>query len=107
MASPYHLNRGFFTYDSDDSNSYQIGTSIDNGNAQSATAVPAGTSPTYPRGWVPRHIYGVDASGNRTKVPIMDPTNGLWTGSTNTFTKNSVSFTVEGRIGEKRTTKGG
>ena len=105
---PQNLGRGFYAYISDDSNTYQIGTTAENGtNVNDATPVPAGTNPSYPRGWKMRHVYGLSEAGNRTKVPIFDPTNGLWLGTTTTFSKNGVSYTVEGKAGEDRFNKGG
>ena len=106
MPSPYHLDRGYAAYVSDDGNTYNIGTTNDNIDANSATAVAADANPAYPRGFVMRHVYGVASTGKRTKLPILDPTNELWTTGT-TFSKNAVSYDVQGRIGEKRTRKGG
>lgn len=107
MAGTYSgLGRAFTTYISDDTNSYQLATSIDNILANSGTDIEPGAHPTYPRGWVARHVYGVATSGARTKLPILDPSSSLFvTGGT--FTKNTVEFTVEGKIGEKRMNKGG
>lgn len=106
MADPL-LTRDFFAYTSDDTNTYQIATTIANGNANSASGVAPGVNPSYPRGWVPRKVYGVSSAGARTKLPIFDPGNAIWVGGGTTFTKNAVSYNVEGRIGEKRTNKGG
>lgn len=105
MADPYHLGRGCYAYVSDDGNTYQVGTSNDNAGAGGFSAAAPGDNPTYPRGWKMRHVYGVDADGNRTKLPIGTPTNSLFLDG-GTFDKNGVSFTVEGKIGEKRTNKG-
>lgn len=101
------LTRGFFAYKSDDGDTYQLATTLQNGSAQSATPVSAGTNPAYPRGYKPRIAYGVASGGARTRLPILDPANGIWTESTLTFTKDSTTYTVEGLRGEQRYTKGG
>jgi hypothetical protein len=100
------LKRAFYAYTSDDTNTYQLASSTDNGTVNSASGVAPGTNPTYPRGWVARHVYGVDSSGNRTKVPILNPSDSLFVNG-GTFSKAGSSFTVEGKIGEKRMNKGG
>jgi hypothetical protein len=105
MATPYHLQRVCAAYVSDDTITYQVGLSLDNQTAGGfATALP-GENPSYPRGWVMRHVYGKDTSGNRSKLPIASPSNSLFTDG-GSFTKNGTSFTVEGKIGEKRMNKG-
>lgn len=106
MTAPYHLGRGYAAYLSDDTNTYNVGTTLDNISAQSASPVAADANPGFPRGFVMRHIYGVDGSGNRTKLPILDPSSALWLAATS-FTKNGVAYDIQGRIGEKRTRKGG
>lgn len=103
---PVTLTRGFFAYVGDDSNTYNIGTTLANGTVNGATPVAAGANPAYPRGFVVRHIFGKSAGGLRTKVPILAASNTLWL-SGGTFTKDSVSYTVEGKIGEKRVYRGG
>ena len=108
MADLTHdLARGYFAYTADDTSVYQLATTLQNGLAQSATPVAVGTNPTYPRGWKPRRIYGEDGAGHTTHVPIMDPSNGLWTGDTKTFSKDGVTYTVYGKRGEKRYNRGG
>ncbi len=108
---PKTLTRSYYSYLSDDVVSYELATTTENGTTvNSGDPIAAGTLPAYPRGWVARHIYGVfNDSGvlRRTKVPILDPTNDLWVGTSNTFTKDGIDYDVEGRIGEKRTYKGG
>jgi hypothetical protein len=99
------LARDFYAYHSDDGNVYNVATDVDNGAANGATSVAPGANPTFPRGWVMRHVYG-NASGVRTKLPILLPTNTLYT-SGGTFSKASLTFTVEGKIGEKRMNRGG
>ena len=108
--TPKDLRRCYVAYIADDAITYELATSTENAvtvNGGTPLSSP-GEDPAYPRGWVPRHVYGFNAAGpSRTKVPILDPANGLWTGGTDTFTKDGIVYQVEGRIGEKRTYKGG
>lgn len=108
MAAPiYPLERGLFDYTSDDTHDYAVGTTLDNGTAQSADPAPDTTNPAYPRGWVMRRVYGVTEDGlYRTHVPIMDPTDGLYVGTTATFPKGGTTFRVKGRRGEQMYKKG-
>lgn len=103
--STHDLARDWFAYISDDGNTYQLATTSQNGSAQSASPVSVGTNPTYRRGWKPRIVYGVYGSA-RTKLPVLDPSNGLWTGSTLTFTKDTIVYSVAGKRGEERYNKG-
>src|ERR1700674_4023373 len=101
MADPL-LVRDFYPYISDDGITYNIATTQANGNAQSATPVLPKANPKYPyaKGGA-RHVYGVNGT-NRTKCPIFDPSDAIFVGSATTFTKNGVTFTVEGIVGERR-----
>ena len=109
MAIEQDMTRGFYVYISDDTNDYNIGTTNQNGaTVNGATATTPGSNPGLPPGWKPRHIYGKNvATGLRTSVPILDPTNTLWTGNGGTFSKNSTEYQIEGKIGEKRVYRGG
>jgi hypothetical protein len=103
--SLYGLLRTFAHYLSDDTNTYVVGTTIDNATAGN---LPVTTNPTddpaLPRGYVMRHVYAVAGDGTRTKIPIGTPTDALYvTGGS--FTKNGKTFTIEGRIGEKRSNR--
>lgn len=51
----------------------------------------------------PRHVDGVDASGNHRRAIIASVTADLWTGVTSSFTVAGVTFNVVGYVGEKRT----
>ena len=113
-APVYDLARNFYAYKSDNGTTYNIGTTVGNANAQTtpATPVAATANPAYPRGWVERKVHGayLDTTANvvyRSAIPILDPTDGKWTGSSTTFTKGGQVFVIEGRIGERRTSKGG
>jgi hypothetical protein len=113
MPAPvYGLTRDFYSYKSDDTNNYTVATT--DGNAAAQTAPPSPINPgslaAYPRGWRMRKVYGaVVVSGvlYRTHIPILDPTDILWTGAGTTFVKGGSTFVVEGRIGETREYKGG
>jgi hypothetical protein len=100
----------FYAYDSDNAVTYEVRMNTAKGTAATNTSEAYGTSPAYPVGWKPRHIYGsgLTSSGatSRTSLVICDPTNALWLGSSNTFTVTGAgTYAVEGRIGEKRTAK--
>jgi len=56
----------------------------------------------FPRGWKMRRVYGVNATGSHASVPIAHNGDGLYTGSTATFTIHSSTYDCQGRIGEKR-----
>ena len=109
MAEPIEqdMTRAYFAYVSDDANTYQLASTKQNGLAQDSTPVNVGVNPGYPRGWVPRRVYGEDTDGNRTHVPIMSPSNALWLGTTPTFQKNNTEYTVYGKRGEFRFNRGG
>lgn len=59
--------------------------------------------PTGAKFVTPRHVDGVDGSGNHRRAVIADPAAALWAGTHTTFTVAGVSYTVVGFIGEKRT----
>lgn len=105
MATVYGLNRDFFGYVADDGNPYQVALTVDDA-AAGVFGVPVaiGVYPPLPRGWRMRKIYGKSSTGILTKIPVQDQTGTLWT-SGGSFTKHSVSFDCEGKIGEKRTLK--
>lgn len=113
-APVYNLARDFFNYLSDNTVHYVVGTTDDNGNAQTTPATPiAATSlPAFPRGWVMRKAHGAYVDGGtgliyRNSIPLLDPADAKWVGGTDTFTKGGQVFVIEGRIGERRTSKGG
>jgi hypothetical protein len=65
------------------------------------------TKPPRPSRWKLRHIYGVTTVGTtilRKKAVIGDPTNARFVGGTATFSCDGVTWTIEGRVGEKRAT---
>jgi hypothetical protein len=107
MAVAHDLTRDAFAYTSDDTTVYQLGTTKQNGIAQSATPINSGDEDIFPRGWVPRLVYGISSTGAKTKLPIFTPSNTLWTGGAGgTFTKDGVTYDVVGCRGEQRYVKG-
>lgn len=103
-----NLIRNFYEYVADDGVSYQVATTEQNAAVNGATPITPGSLPSFPRGWKMRHLYGFDPLDNaRTKVPIFHAASTLWQGSTVTFTKNGAGYSVEGKIGEVRSQKGG
>lgn len=94
---------GFYLYTSDDTNNYTVGL-----KQEVALRGGFGTSTAgiinYPRGWVMRHFYGASSANGRCKVPAGVPGLSLFV-SGGTFTLNTISYIVEGRIGEKRRAK--
>ncbi len=105
MASLYGLTRHFYSYTSDNGTAYQVAITDNDAVAGAfGSAIVYLSLPPLPRGWKMRHVYGVSGTGIRTKVPCSLPANTNYV-SGGTFTKNAVSFTTEGQIGEKRTAK--
>lgn len=51
----------------------------------------------------PRHVDGVDGSGNHRRAIVASIAADLWTGVATTFTVAGVTYTVIGYVGEKRT----
>lgn len=51
----------------------------------------------------PRHVDGVDGSGNHRRAIVADTAADLWTGTATTFDVAGVTYTVIGYVGEKRT----
>ncbi len=103
--SVYGLLRTFALYVSDDGNTYPVGTTVDNASAGGLTVtVDPTANPALPRGYKMRHVYGVSSTGVRSKIPIGQASNALYTAG-GSFTKNGVSFNIEGRIGEIRSNR--
>ena len=93
----------FYNYGSDDGNGYAVKLSA-------AVAAAGGFSTevdplSYP-GWPfgpenLRHVWGLDSSGNRTKLPISSVIDSKYV-SGGTFTLHGRTYTVQGAIGEAR-----
>lgn len=94
--------RDFFTYVSDDGNEYVVSMDADKALAGGLTpAAPGVAGANYIRGWTMRHVYGQQADGTRCSLPVSGPDNSLYVNG-GTFNYNGNSYTVRGRIGEKR-----
>lgn len=96
---------GTYVYQSDDGNSYTLkqraalATAVGN---VAYTGTPA--LPGFPKGRVPRVVYGQNVTGGvitRKRVWIGDPADTEFVAGAG-FTVDSLTFTVLGRIGEKR-----
>jgi len=99
--SLYGLTRNFYPYTSDNGNLYQVALTTDDAAAGGfGDPEPAGTNPTFPRGWKMRIQYGVNGA-TRTKTPVATPALEQWTAPT-TFTKKAVVFQTQGCRGEQR-----
>lgn len=101
---------GFFDYVSDNGVTYKV--KGDSSNAGQTGGVAATSMAWYPRGWVLRYLL-CEASGHpRRKVPVYDPAIARWVGGTGTLdlevvnSATPVTFTITGRFGEKRTSRG-
>lgn len=101
---------GLFKYTSDDGNDYKV--KLDASNQTEVGSVAATTEPWYPRGWYPRYVLAQSAAGKRRKVAICDPTQTEWTGADDVIAlqeagvAGTVDYTITGRFGEKRTSRG-
>jgi hypothetical protein len=101
---------GFFQYNSDDTNVYKV--KLDASNAGEFSAAASTTDPWYPRGWQLRYVLAENATYGRRKVPCPDLTSAIWLGTSDTINlqvagvAGTVAFTVTGRFGEKRTSRG-
>lgn len=101
------FNRVFAAYQSDDLTTYMVGTTADIAAAGGFTIITPGSGiPSLPRGYVMRHIYGVAGDGTRTKLYIADTANSLWT-TGGSFNKYGNTYSSEGKVGEKRSNRGG
>jgi hypothetical protein len=93
----------FYNYDSDDGSSYAVKLSAKVATAGNfGAAVNPLTSVCWPfDAKNMRKVYGVNAGGKRTHLPIANPGNGLYmTGGT--FTLAGGVYTGQGAIGERR-----
>lgn len=119
---------GWFQYISDNGTTYRVRQDSTNAGAVGAAAEDdPPTHERFPGTWEPRYLlaeYLADPNGDgtntvleRRKIICPDPTEGVWTGGSNSVTLPSyvmppealqttpermVTFTVRGRFGEKR-----
>lgn len=93
---------GFYTYNSDNGNAYavKLSTAVATAGGFEANTNPAGAPWPYgPKNM--RHVWGRSGAGKRARLPLADADNDLFI-SGGTFPSHSVTFTVEGVIGERR-----
>jgi len=77
-------------------------------NAGGFGLAPVGSAANYPRGWTMRHVYGFSTSGARHSLPCGSSGNAKFVSGgtfTTAYVTGSVSWTVDGKIGEKRANK--
>ena len=91
-------------YHSDDGNTYVVGLRSGKATAGGFTGAALGTKINIPRGMYMRHVYGVDAFGNRIKLPIASASNSLFVAG-GSFTVGAVTYNTQGAIGERRLDK--
>lgn len=113
MAYNTTTSRDWYSYLSDDTTHYVVATTDANAAAQTAPPSPIapGSLPAFPRGFKMRFVMGAILDGSilrRTKLPIFLPTDAIFVGGSSTFSKSGLTgWVIEGRIGERRTYKGG
>ena len=97
-------------YTSDDTNNYKMGMSSSKAVAAGFSIAAAGTPTDYPRGWVPRHIYGKSTDDAESSMRLECPTatSAIFQTATN-FTipwiLGAKQFSVQGKFSEKRKVK--
>jgi hypothetical protein len=101
--------RGFtwMVYTADDSATWSLAVDSDyaaNTDRGWSTPAPVGLAP-FPRGWFPRKVFGLDATGRRQTAIVATTTAPLWVGTVGVFfieaTDGSVvPVTVGGRLAE-------
>jgi hypothetical protein len=106
------LDRDFFAYIDDAAVTRVLATTDANAALQAGAPGPVAplSHAPMPRGWKARRIFGAYLDAGkvyRTSVPILDPSDPLWSGGSTTFTKGGQTFVIEGKRGEQRFSKGG
>ncbi len=95
-------------YNSDSGGPFNVGLSQPNATAGSFSAAAAGAPTNYPRGWKMRHVIGFAGGTTRHTLPIASSANAIFQNGgsfTMSYLIGSLAFAVQGRIGERRTTK--
>jgi hypothetical protein len=87
-----------------------MGISGPNQAAGGFTLAPGGTPPNYPRGWVPRYIYGVQNAADESTHKLECPSNSATIFTTATtfiiaYNAGTQTFVVHGKFAEKRKVK--
>src|SRR6266540_3146739 len=93
----------YYGYQSDDTQTYVVKLAAGTGTAGGFTEVTdplsLGQYPYGPKNM--RHVWGVSSTGKRARLPIKGPDTALFI-SGGTFALHSVTYTVQGAIGEAR-----
>jgi hypothetical protein len=98
-------SRNYYAYQSDDGNTYQVALAQSNATVGGfGSPVADGVNGGYPVGWKMRHLSALGAAGQRTIVPANSHSNAAYMNG-GTFTKNGVAYQIQGRIGERMTSK--
>jgi hypothetical protein len=104
MAVDPNLKRGFYAYLSDDGNTYQVGLSLGVANSGAFPDAAEGDHPGYPIGWKMRHVSCKDGTGQRCSIPISGNSDSRYV-SGGLLDHNGNTFVIQGRIGERMTSK--
>jgi len=108
MPTITDFSRKTIDYLGDDGASYRVSqrTVV---QAACTNVISTTSGPGRPAGWKLRHVWAVTpATGavtNRKKCVIGSPTNTIFADGTAPANMDGVAWRVEGRIGEKRTTR--
>lgn len=94
-------NMGLFDYHSDDANTYVVGLSNLVATAAGFSS-SAGVIQNFPKTWRMRKAYGVNNVNAHAHVPVPSLGSTLWGPTPGTFSLHSSTYTVEGRVGERR-----
>lgn len=97
-------------YTSDDGNNYNFGMSFPKSQAAGFRLAVPGTPVNYPRGWVPRHIYGTsqDAAESSMRLECPQVDSSIFQTATSfsiAWILGSKTFAVQGKFSEKRKVK--
>ena len=107
MSGPLKL----YNYVSDNGTTYHIRLDETNASAVGADEATPPAVSDKPQRMRPRYLLARHPdTGRQTKVVCPDPTHGAWLGSVGTlslhdgfvFPSAAVTYTIQGRIGEKR-----
>jgi len=94
-------------YESDGGTDYKTQVDSDRfGETGFSWAAPTGALPQMPRGFVPRHVVGIDTAGFRGTAVVPHLTSTLWTGVATVFNiegSDGTTYvcTVTQKFGEK------
>jgi hypothetical protein len=95
---------GVFEYQSDDGTEYYVGLKTTKASEGGFTAAPANSCVDFPRGWRMRHVCGRESGGSTATLPIK-AADGAKFVSGGTFSLNGKTYSIQGKIGERRINK--